>query len=94
MAYITDCKSIGESVVERLQGIGLLVINALRIEPHLSHLSLAEALEIIERVQPGKAVLIHMSHGIGLHAELSKLLPPNVQLAHDGMVVNVVADNR
>ncbi len=94
MAYITDCKSIGESVVERLQGIGLLVINALRIEPHLSHLSLAEALEIIERVQPGKAVLIHMSHGIGLHAEVSKLLPPNVQLAHDGMVVNVVADNR
>ena len=89
LAYITDCKTISLQQVERLHGVPLLVINALRIEEHLSHLSLAQALEIIEQVKPERAVLIHMSHGIGLHEKVSKILPENVSLAYDGMVVEI-----
>ena len=89
LAYITDCKTIAREQIERLHGIPLLVLNALRIEKHLSHISLSQALEIIEQVQPAKAVLIHMSHGIGLHAQVSKTLPPNVELAYDGAIYEV-----
>ncbi len=89
LAYITDCKTIAPEQIERLRGVKLLVINALRLEKHLSHISLSEALDIIEQIKPGRAVLIHMSHGIGLHAETSKLLPQGVELAYDGMIITV-----
>lgn len=89
LAYITDCKTIDHSQVERLHGVPLLLINSLRIEEHLSHLALWQALELIEQVKPGRAVLVHMSHHMGLHAQVSKLLPAGVSLAYDGMVVEV-----
>ena len=89
LAYVTDCKTISDEVVKSLHGVPLLVINALRIEDHLSHLSLDQSLEVIKRVQPGRALLVHMSHGIGLHAQVLKMLPTNVELAYDGMVLEV-----
>jgi len=89
MAYITDCKTIAAEQVDRLRGIPLLVINALRIEPHLSHMHLAATLEVIRRINPGQAYLTHMSHGIGLHADAALSLPSNVHLAYDGLIVNV-----
>ncbi len=89
MAYITDCKTIAREQIERLHRVKLLMINALRFEEHLSHISLSQALEIIKQIKPGRAVLIHMSHGIGLHAETSKHLPKGVELAYDGMKIIV-----
>ncbi len=87
MAYITDTNLIPEETFHRLQGVETLVINALRFEPHLSHFSLKESLAAIERIEPRKAYLIHMSHGIGLHEETSKMLPSNVSLAYDTQIV-------
>ena len=89
LSYITDCKTIAPQQVERLKGIPLLIINALRTEEHMSHLSLSQALEIIERINPGRAILVHMSHDMGLHREVSQLLPPQVELAYDGMTLEV-----
>ncbi len=89
LAYITDAKTITDEVVERLHGVPLLVINALRIQPHLSHMCLNETLDVIARIKPGRAYLVHMSDGIGLHAESHKLLPPGVELAYDGLIVKV-----
>ena len=89
LAYITDCKTMDDSVVERLQGVPLLVINALRKREHLSHMSLDETLALIERIKPGRAILIHMSHDMGLHAEVNARLPELVELAYDGMIVQV-----
>ena len=89
LAYITDCKTIAQEQIERLRGVPLLVLNALRFEEHISHISLSQALEIIEQINPDRAVLIHMSHKIGLHAETSKLLPKGVELAYDGMSIMV-----
>ena len=71
-------------------GLFLLVINALRTGgEHLSHMCLPETLRIIDRVKPGRSLLIHMSDRMGLHAESPKFLPANVELAYDGQIVKV-----
>lgn len=89
LAYITDAKTIADDVVDSLRGVPLLVINALRIEPHLTHMCLRETLNVIDRIKPGRALLIHMSDGIGFHADSPKLLPDHVELAYDGLIVKV-----
>ena len=67
----------------------MLIINALRFEPHLSHFSLSETLEVVRQLSPRRTKLIHMSDGIGLHRETSKLLPERVELAYDGEIISV-----
>ena len=89
MAYITDFSHIDPTEEAKLQGVKIMVINALRWEPHDSHFSVAEAIEIINRVRPERAYLTHMSHGIGLYAESSKRLPEGVEFAYDGLVVEI-----
>ncbi len=84
-AYLTDVKSIEESEKEKLVGLKILVLNALRVQPHESHLNLDEALELIAELAPEKAYLTHISHKLGFHAEVSTKLPPNVFLAYDNL---------
>ena len=64
-------------------------MNALRHEPHFTHFSLSQALEQIEKIQPQHCYLIYMSHEIGLHDEVNKELPPHVELAYDGLQIEV-----
>ena len=89
LAYITDAKTIDDDQIDALHGTPLLVINALRQTPHMSHQSLDEALEVIERINPGQAWLVHMSHGIGLHEQVQRILPPRVHLAYDTLRVGI-----
>ena len=88
-AYLTDLKSIEEVEKEKLKGLDVLVLNALRIEPHPTHLNLTEALELIDELRPKRAYLTHISHMLGFHAEVSKHLPTNVYLAYDGLKIVV-----
>lgn len=88
-AYITDAKTIKEEEVEKLKGVDVLVINALRKEPHHSHFNLEEALEFIQRIHPKKAFLTHISHMLGFHEEVQAELPPNVYLAYDNLQINI-----
>lgn len=89
MAYITDFSHIDPAEEAKLQGVKIMVINALRWEPHDSHFSVAEAIEVINRIRPERAYLTHMSHDIGLYAEASKRLPEGVEFAYDGLVVEI-----
>lgn len=89
MAYITDVKYLPEEEYGKLEGLDLLILTALRMEPHPAHESLDEALANIERIRPKEAYLIHMSHGIGLHAQVEKMLPPHVHLSYDGLHVAI-----
>lgn len=89
MAYLTDVKSIPEEEYARLEGLDVLVLDALRAEPHPSHESLGEALAQVERIRPKETYLIHMSHRIGLHALVEKELPPHIHYAYDGLTVTV-----
>lgn len=88
-AYITDAKTVSEHEINKLMGVEVLIVNALRIEPHLSHFNLQEALEFIAKIQPKKAYLTHISHMFGTHLEIERLLPPNVAVAYDGMRLTI-----
>lgn len=89
LAYVTDCGVMPDATVEMLGGVDTLVINALRFRPHHSHLSLAQALEVIESIGPRRAYLTHMCHDIGFHTELENLLPRGVEPAYDGLTIEV-----
>lgn len=88
-AYLTDVKTIEPSEVEKLKGLKVLVVNALREEPHHSHFNLEEALEFINTVRPEKAYLTHISHRMGFHDEVEKMLPENVYLAYDNLQITI-----
>ena len=86
-AYITDAKTISNLEIEKLKNLDILVINALRIEPHLSHFNLEEALDFIKLVNPKKAYLTHISHHLGFHDIVEKSLPDNVEIAYDQLQI-------
>lgn len=87
LAYITDCSYISPEEIEKLKGIPLLVINALRHRPHHSHMTVEQALEAVKQIGPRKGYFTHMCHGIGLHYQAEALLPPNVHFAYDTLIV-------
>ncbi len=88
-AYLTDVKHIPEEEYAKLKNLDTLVISALRIEEHISHLTLEEALEEVRKIAPKKAYFIHMSHHMGLHEEVQKRLPENIYLSYDGLEIEV-----
>jgi Metal-dependent hydrolases of the beta-lactamase superfamily I len=85
VAYLTDVKTIGDHAIEQLKGLDVLILNALRIEKHISHLSLNEALEIAKKIGAKRTFFTHMSHDMGLHSEINSLLPESIQLSYDGL---------
>ena len=89
LAYITDANYMAPEEMAKLKGVKVLVINALRREKHFSHYSLPEALEVIETVAPERAYLTHMSHEMGLHAEVQAELPEGVFLAYDNLEIEI-----
>jgi phosphoribosyl 1,2-cyclic phosphate phosphodiesterase len=87
--YLTDVKTIEEEEFEKLRGVKILVINALRIEKHHSHFNLEDALEFISKVKPERAYIIHISHLMGFHEEVQAQLPENVFLAYDNLKITI-----
>jgi phosphoribosyl 1,2-cyclic phosphate phosphodiesterase len=88
-AYITDASHIPAEEKPKLDGVRILVINALRKSKHISHFSLQEALDQIREIQPEKAYITHLSHFMGLHETVQESLPENVFLAHDGLKIGI-----
>jgi phosphoribosyl 1,2-cyclic phosphate phosphodiesterase len=87
--YLTDVKSISDTEIEKLKGVKVLVVNALREQPHHSHFSLQDALDFIHLVQPEQAYLTHISHMLGFHEEVQNRLPENVFLAYDNLKITI-----
>lgn len=90
-AYLTDCSAIPEESWELVRGVDTLVIDALRYEPHSTHFSVNEALSAVGRIGPRRTFLTHMSHHLG-HAATSAKMPPGVELAYDGLVLDIEVD--
>lgn len=88
-AYLTDMKTVEDKEIEKIKNVKVLVVNALREEPHYSHFNLQEALEFIKKVNPKVAYLTHVSHLLGFHAEVQKKLPKNVFLAYDNLQITI-----
>ena len=91
LAYVTDANSIPKDQRAALADADVLVINALRITPHLAHFSLSEALAVVDELRPRQAFLTHISHLMGRHADVMAELPTGVALAHDGLRVKVAS---
>ncbi len=87
-AYLTDCSHIPDETMKKVKGKDVLIIGALRYRPHPTHFSLNEALAAIEELKPGQAFLTHLSHSFD-YEETNAELPPGVQLAYDGMVIDL-----
>lgn len=88
-AYITDINFISDEEKEKIKDIEYLVINGLRKEKHISHYSLGEAISLIEEVKAKNGFITHISHQMGLHDDVQKQLPSNIQLAYDGLVLEI-----
>lgn len=88
-AYITDAKTIPEEELEKLKGLKVLVLNALRPRKHFAHLSFEEALDLIKRIKPEKAYLTHFNHEAGFHKDIERMLPENVHPCFDGLNIRI-----
>ena len=88
-AYITDAKYIDEDNMNKLKDLDVLIINALRKEEHYSHLNLEGCLEYIDRLNPKRAFITHISHKMGPVAEWSSQLPNNVSALEDNLIINL-----
>ncbi len=88
IAFVTDCNEIPEESLEKLSGLDLLIIDALRYDPHPTHLHLEQTLDYISQLRPRHALLTHVGHDI-MYAEASRQLPDHVELAYDGLKIDV-----
>jgi phosphoribosyl 1,2-cyclic phosphate phosphodiesterase len=88
IGYVTDAKQVPEAERERLQGVEVLVLNALWWRPHPTHLSIPEAIEVARSIGARRTILTHLSHQTG-HAELAARLPPGIEPGYDGLSVEV-----
>lgn len=87
--YITDAKTIAETEKEKIKGTRILVINALQKQTHISHFTLDEAIAFANDIGAEKTYLTHISHRLGKHEDISKELPPHIELAYDGLTLNI-----
>ena len=89
VAYLTDVKTIPDASHDLLRDLDVLVLTALRRDQHPAHMTLDEAIAAVEELKPRQAYLSHVGHDMGCHAEIAPLLPANIELALDGMIVKV-----
>jgi phosphoribosyl 1,2-cyclic phosphate phosphodiesterase len=87
-SYITDANFIPDETMEKLQGTETLVLNALQRAAHISHFNLQQALDMADKIRPKQTYLTHISHKLGMHADVTKELPQNVALAFDGLRIS------
>ncbi|MFN8117085.1 MAG: MBL fold metallo-hydrolase [Bacteroidia bacterium] len=87
--YITDANYISEEEKEKIKGSKIIVVNALRREEHVSHFTFQQAIDLMQELKPEKAYFTHISHQLGLHEEVSKELPSFIELAYDGLEIEI-----
>ncbi len=87
--YITDANFISDEEKQKIRGSKIIVVNALRHEQHVSHFTFKQAIDLVNELKPDKAYFTHISHQLGLHHEVSKTLPSHIELAYDGLKIDV-----
>ena len=88
-AYLTDFSHIDPRELQKLQGVRVLVIEALRHKPHIAHVTLSEAMDLVEQINPEQVYFTHMSHDMGKHDEVNLTLPAGMALGYDGLTFTV-----
>lgn len=88
-SYITDANFIPDTTFDLLKGTEVLVLNALQVEPHISHFNLEQAIATVEKIRPAKTYFTHISHKLDLHSVIERKLPHNISLAYDGLQIHL-----
>jgi phosphoribosyl 1,2-cyclic phosphate phosphodiesterase len=88
-AYLTDVSFIAAQEKNKLKNLDVLVVDALRIDPHPTHFNLQQALDLVEDLQPKQTYFTHISHKLGFHKEVQKKLPKQVFLSYDGLQISI-----
>ena len=87
--YVTDANKIDDNEKEKIKGSEIFVINVLRKQSHVSHFSLGEAIDLVQKLGIPTVYFTHISHQLGLHKTIEAELPDNIHLAYDGLVLNI-----
>ncbi len=87
LAYLTDLKYLAEEELKKLEGVRYLIVTALHHEEHPTHMNLEASLAFVKKIAPERAWLMHVSHQMGLAADINPSLPENVRLAFDGLTI-------
>jgi phosphoribosyl 1,2-cyclic phosphate phosphodiesterase len=87
--YITDANRLDDESKEKVKGSEVIVVNALRKEKHISHFNLQEAVDLVKELKIPRAYFTHISHQLGLHEEICRELPDGIELAYDGLVLEL-----
>ncbi len=85
LAYLTDVKTLEDVAYEQLKDLDVLILNALRVQPHIAHITLDEALVIAKKIGAKNTYFTHFSHDLGLHAEVESTLPSGIYLSYDNL---------
>lgn len=88
VAYVTDFSTIPEATLPLLEGLDVVVLDALRHQPHPTHSTLEQSLTLVERLKPRRAFFTHIAHELG-HQETNAALPSHVRLAYDGLQLDL-----
>ena len=89
-AYITDCKTLPEEELDKLRGLKVLILNALRYKKeHFAHMTVEEAVALVNELKPEEAYFTHFNHEIGLHSELERDFPPHIHPCYDGLRIYI-----
>ncbi len=88
-AYLTDVKTITNEAIEQLKGLEVLILNALRINQHIAHISLKEALSLAKTIGARETYFTHFSHDLGKHEDIQKTLPDNIYLSYDNLEITI-----
>lgn len=88
-AYLTDVKTITNEAIEQLKGLDVLILNALRINQHIAHISLKEALSLAKTIDARETYFTHFSHDLGKHEDIQKTLPDNIYLSYDNLEITI-----
>jgi len=87
--YITDANRIDENEKLKIKGSEVLVLNALRKEDHISHFTLQQAVDLVQELEVPTAYFTHISHQLGKHDDVNAILPKGIELAYDGLRINI-----
>ncbi len=86
-AYVPDCRAMDNSIITKLQGIDVMILDGLRHRPHIAHFTIEECVAVLKQIKARRSYIVHICHDID-HEEMQKNLPDSIYMSYDGLVLD------